>query len=303
MADERDIVISAAAAERILRLRDGRAALYYLHLLSGGGASAESTARALGWSDSETLAAQAALSAAGVLPGGEMEEETPPPSYSPSDLTNKLEGDPAFAALITYTQMRMNRTLSPADTAKLLEIYDHLGMPAGEVMLLVSWCVSRERSKKGDAARVGMWSIEREAHRWLREGIDTEEKAEQYVRHLEAREADIEKLKAALQIRGRDLTASERRYLEKWSAGGLDDGAIYKAYDRTVIATGKLSWAYMDRIVEDWMRNGVPSEEAENKPQNKPQRPAGKRPSRQPDGGEDAAELLRRRQQKEGDAR
>lgn len=303
MADERDIVISAAAAERILRLRDGRAALYYLHLLSGGGASAESTARALGWSESETLAAQAALSAAGVLPKSEIEQEAQPPVYSSADLTSKLEGDPAFAALITYTQMRMNRTLSPADTAKLLEIYDHLGMPAGEIMLLVSWCVSRDCAKKGDAARVTMWSIEREAHRWLREGIDTEDKAEQYLRHLEAREADIEKLKAALQIRGRDLTASERRYLEKWSASGLDNEAIYKAYDRTVIATGALKWAYMDRIIEDWMQNGVPNDSAEKKPQSVAQKPSQKRQARPSDGGEDAVELLRRRQQREGDAR
>lgn len=300
MADGRDIVISAAAAERILRLRDGRAALYYLHLLCGGGASAESTARALGWSESETLAAQAALSAAGVLPKGEIEEEIQPPSYSSIDLTNKLEGDPAFAALITYTQMRMNRTLSPADTAKLLEIYDHLGMPAGEIMLLVSWCVSRERQKKGDAARVAMWTIEREAHRWLNEGIDTEDKAEQYTRHLEARNADIERLKAALQIRGRELTASERRYLEKWSASGLKDEAIYRAYDRTVIATGSLKWAYMDRIIEDWMQNGVP-DDAEKKPSNTAQKPG--RQARPSYGGEDAAELRRRRQQKESDER
>lgn len=302
MADGRDIVISAAAAERILRLRDGRAALYYLHLLCGGGASVESTARALGWSESETLAAQAALSAAGVLPKGEIEAEIQPPSYSSVDLTNKLEGDPAFAALITYTQMRMNRTLSPADTAKLLEIYDHLGMPAGEMMLLISWCVSRERQKKGDAARVAMWTIEREAHRWLNEGIDTEDKAEQYIRHLEAREADIERLKTALQIRGRELTASERRYLEKWSASGLQNEAIYKAYDRTVIATGSLKWAYMDRIIEDWMQNGVP-DDTETKPSNTAQKPTPRRQVRPSDGGEDAAELRRRRQQKESDER
>lgn len=302
MADGRDIVISAAAAERILRLRDGRAALYYLHLLCGGGASVESTARALGWSESETLAAQAVLSAAGVLPKGEIEAEIQPPSYSSVDLTNKLEGDPAFAALITYTQMRMNRTLSPADTAKLLEIYDHLGMPAGEMMLLISWCVSRERQKKGDAARVAMWTIEREAHRWLNEGIDTEDKAEQYIRHLEAREADIERLKTALQIRGRELTASERRYLDKWSASGLQDEAIYKAYDRTVIATGSLKWAYMDRIIEDWMQNGVP-DDTEKKPTSAEHRPAPRRQVRPSDGGEDAAELRRRRQQKESDER
>ena len=43
-----DIVISPEAAERLIRSRDAKAALYYLYLLSGGGAGADDTAAVLG---------------------------------------------------------------------------------------------------------------------------------------------------------------------------------------------------------------------------------------------------------------
>lgn len=291
-----DIVISPEAAERLIRSRDAKAALYYLYLLSGGGAGADDTAAALGWSEAETLSAQASLSAAGLLPSPAIETaESPAPAYSAGDITAHLEGDPAFAALINYVQTRLARTLSTSDTAKLLGIYDHLGMPAGELMLLVSYCAGRERERKGEAARLGMWAVEREAHRWLRDGIDTEEKAENYLRALEQRSAAVSRLARLVGIRGRDVTASERRFLESWAASGLTDEAIYAAYDRTVMATGSLKWPYMDKIIADWRQNGVP--DLSERPAKTPAASAGEKKAAAPRVS--AAERLRRKQQNE----
>lgn len=297
--DHRDIIISMDAAERLLRSRDAKAALYYLHLLAGGGAGVESTAAALGWSEAETLAAQASLAAAGILPTPNIEDQAnSKPTYSANDITSHLEGDPAFAALITYVQTRLARTLSTSDISKLLGIYDHLGMPAGELMLLVSYCAGRERERKGEAARLGMWTVEREAYKWMGDGIDTEEKAENYLRALEERSAAVKRLARLVGIRGREVTPGEQRYLESWAASGLSDETIYAAYDRTVVATGSLKWPYMDKIIADWKQNGVPdpsakptpSPSANRKPTTAPKAPA-QRIS--------AAERLRRKRSQE----
>lgn len=294
-----DIVISAETAARLLHSRDAKAVMYYLHLLSGGGAGAESTAQALGWSEAETLSAQASLAAAGILPAPapEATAEGDRPSYTANDITGQIEGDPAFAALIGYVQTRLARTLSTADLSRLLGIYDHLGMPAGEIMLLVSYCVGREKERKGDGARLGMYTVEREAYRWLRDGIDTEQKAEQYLRALEERDASVRRLARLVGIRGRDVVPSERRFLESWAASGLTDEAIYAAYDRTVAATGSLTWRYMDKIITDWRANGVPDLSQQPTPQSPAAKPTAPKNTNEPRMS--AAERLRRMKQKE----
>ena len=46
---------------------------------------------------------------------------------------------------------------------------------------------------------------------------------------------------------------------------GFNSGMLAEAYDRTVVRTGKLSWAYMDKIVRSWQQKGLFTTEAVEK--------------------------------------
>ena len=63
---------------------------------------------------------------------------------------------------------------------------------------------------------------------------------------------EMEKVRHALSLTGRDLTPTERKYIESWLSMGYGAEALAIAYDRTVVGTGKLAWAYMDKIVKSW---------------------------------------------------
>jgi len=267
-----DILIPADAARKLIESRDSRAAMLWLRLQYGGMADGKTIAAELGWSAAEFRAAAAQLESLGLLPQRPLEPADELPSYGSADISTALESDPAFAETLRYTQTRLGRNLLTADISRLLGIYQNVGLPAGALMLLVSFCDNRAKRRSGKTARVTLRMIEQEAYRWARDGITTESEAEEHVRKLEEAEDRAHRIAGILQIHGRALTRTERAYLEHWATLPLNDEAIYAAYDRTVVNTGALKWSYMNKILEDWAANGVPQDLSA--PARKPSAPA-----------------------------
>ena len=99
--------------------------------------------------------------------------------------------------------------------------------------------------------------IEKNAYIWERNGLFTMELAEAYLQRLIAHRDTTSEVKAVLQIRDRELTPSEQRYVDAWLAMGFSPSAIAIAFDRTVISTGKLVWKYMHSILTNWDSKGL----------------------------------------------
>ena len=97
-----------------------------------------------------------------------------------------------------------------------------------------------------------MRAVEKEAFYWANREILTAPQAEEYLAALARRDEEMEKVRHALSLTGRDLTPTERKYIESWLSMGYGAEALAIAYDRTVVGTGKLAWAYMDKIVKSW---------------------------------------------------
>jgi DnaD/phage-associated family protein len=258
-AKYKDVSLSGEDVEKLIRSGNGRACMYYLCLLSTGRDSVAAIAGMLGWSREEALAARTALEALGFCPplSNEPPESDSLPIYTTAEINDVMDGDPVFKSLVEYTGRRLNKILTPTDLRILLGLYNHLGMPAGVLMLLISYTVERVRKKRGETARVGMSHIEREGYHWHRHGIVTELAAEEYIRKKNDEDRSIASLARLLNIRDRAPTPTEEKYLSKWVSFGMDDEVIYSAYDKTVVNTGSLRWSYMNSILEDWHLKGI----------------------------------------------
>ena len=104
-------------------------------------------------------------------------------------------------------------------------------------------------------------------------------------------------IRRVLNIRDRELSASERRYAESWVSMGFGPEAVEIAYDRTLVKTGKLAWGYMNSILTSWHEKGLhtPAEIAGGDPQ-KGDRPARQKPAGQKSpGGPTSADISRMR--------
>lgn len=254
--------MSAQAARLLVESGDGDGALLYLALLECGGDGTKAAAR-LRWTDGRLHPAWDRLASLGLAPPRAISPAPPEadgllPEYSREDVTKAMEGELAFRDLYREVERRMGRVLSDSDLKTLYTIYDYLGLPAEVILTLVVGMIYRERQLKNNpAACPRMPQIQREAFKWKRLGVDTLERAEDYLRRQELvdqREWAI--LQAVGVTDRRPAVEREREYIAAWVDMGLSDELIRLAYERTVYQKKAMNWPYMNKILQSWHKAG-----------------------------------------------
>ena len=276
--DEKKL-ISPRAADLIIGLRDGDAALLYLYLCRRGVEDRDRIARELYLPKQRLSEAMERLEMLGLLPLAEsvpvspesavstkppakapsLPERSDLPDYTAEEVRSRKENDSAFSALISEAQLIMGRPLSTPDLIKLLGIYDHLDLPPEVVMELMNFVAELYRWKYGERRRPSARAFELEARVWAERGITDFESAERYIRLARERRSQEGDIKASMKIVDRDFTDTERRYVEQWLNWGFSADAIALAYDKTVTNTRKFSPAYMNKILMSWNEKGLHS--------------------------------------------
>ncbi len=248
--------LSAQAADRLIRLDSGDAALLYLHLLghpdTGG----------LRWPAGRIQAALDQLAAQGLAPAQAVPplpdpQPEPPPEYSTQDITAALGDGPSFRSLCDEVERRLGKKLTTPDLKSLYTLYDHLALPAEVVLLLVTWCVEETQRKYGAGRRPFLSQIKKEGFVWARRGIDTIEAAEDHIQRLtrlHSREGEVLRL---LDIPLRPLVDREKTYIAAWDQMGFDNEAIRMAYEKTVLKKQSMDWSYMNGILRRWHEKGL----------------------------------------------
>lgn len=122
----------AAAAERLIRLDSGDAALLYLYLLGHGNAARPELApgAAPGGAGPALRPGNGGGGGRSAAPGTPVQEALPP-EYTTQDVTAALqEAGSTFSALADEVERRLGKRLSANDLKILLTLYDHLALPA-----------------------------------------------------------------------------------------------------------------------------------------------------------------------------
>ena len=240
---------------KLLLAASGDAALLYLYTQSGN--DPETAKATLKLSDSRYACAAATLRQLGLwqekkasLIVGER------PQYSEQDVLGAMDADMDFRQLYGEIQRLLGRTLTTEELKILLGFTRYLGLPMDVISVLVCYCKDKAR-QKGSTRNPSLRSIEKEAYAWAEQGVDTMEEAVAFIQTQNMRRSRLGKLLQILQIRGRNLTAGEEKYAQKWLDMGFADEVIALAYERTCLNTGGLSWAYMNKILTRWHDAGL----------------------------------------------
>lgn len=251
------LAMTGQAADRLLKLDSGDAALLYLYLLRHGDLSG------LKWPQARVQAALEQLRAKGLAPAETPlpdipVPDAPPPEYSTEDITAAL-GDRAstFPALCDEVERRLGKKLSAADLKSLYTLYDHLALPAEVILMLVGWCMEEMERKYGPGRKPFLSQIRKEGFIWARRGIDTMERAEEHIAkltRLRGREVEVLRL---LDISPRPLVEREKTYIAAWDDMGFDDETIRMAYEKTVLKKQSMDWGYMNGILRRWHEKGL----------------------------------------------
>lgn len=178
------------------------------------------------------------------------------PNYTEKDVMEQLGGDEDFRSLCGEVQRRLGKVLSTEELKILLGMVRYLGLPGDVICVLISYCQDRAR-QRGNMRNPSLRMIEKEAYRWAELGVDTLAESAAYIQNQNVYHSRVSGLLRTLQIRGRNLTAGEEKYLRAWVEMGFADDAIAQAYERTCLNTGGLNWAYMNKIMLRWHEAGL----------------------------------------------
>ena len=252
------LAMTGQAADRLLKLDSGDAALLYLHLLRRGGLEG------LKWPEDRVQSALERLRGQGLAPAElpapapPPSQEAPPPEYSTEDIAQALADQVStFPALVGEVERRLGKRLSAADLRSLYTLYDHLAIPAEVILMLVGWCIEEIERKYGPGRKPFLSQIRKEGFAWARRGVDTMERAEEYIAklaRLRGREAEVLRL---LDIPARPLVEREKTYIAAWDEMGFDNEALRMAYERTVLKKQSMDWSYMNGILRRWHEKGL----------------------------------------------
>ena len=247
--------IEKAHIQKLLCAQSPDAALLYLYLKDGGDPSGAQVR--LGYSPSRYACACATLRQLGLL-----KEEKPvripgeQPQYTEVDVLGAMDTDMDFRSLYGEVQRTLGKNLNTEELKILLGFVRYLGLSADVIIMLIAYCKDRAKSM-GKSRNPSLRTIEKEAYAWAEMGIDTMEEAAQYIRRQHQRFSQTGRIMQILQIRGRNLTAPESRYVQQWLEMGFDEQTIGLAYERSCLNTGGLAWPYMHKILLRWHEQGL----------------------------------------------
>lgn len=174
---------------------------------------------------------------------------------SPGEVNALLREDKRFAGLAAELEKARGSVLSPSEREILAYLCGSLELTPEYLLVAAAYC--RDRGKKK------MSYLEKMVAGWLEDGIDTYEKAEVHIRRLTRQEDDEGRIRRLFGLPERALTAREKACINRWCGEYMTPDALIKlAYDRAVEATGKVSFAYIDKVLAAWTAKGITTVEA-----------------------------------------
>ncbi len=165
------------------------------------------------------------------------------PVFSGESIALRATQDRTLAELFNQAERIRNKTLSPAEINTLYNLYDTIGLPASVVALLLEYCQ--------EAGKTGAQYMYVTGAAWAEEGITTAEAANDKIEALRRARALEGRVKSALGI-DRALSTKERNFLSTWTDSlGFGVEEIVYAFEQSVDNTGKLSFAYMNKVLQN----------------------------------------------------
>ena len=170
--------------------------------------------------------------------------------YGTADVAVAMSHDKHLSEMLQIAEQLLGRTLSSQDAETLYWFYDELGFTPEVVLMLLEYCVSKNKTN--------MNYIEKVAIGWHEAGISTMDQVTQYIENEQEKGGYLRAIRKIMGLTNRALSQSEEQYLMKWRMEcGMSEEMVALAYEYCIIQTAKLSFPYMDKIIARWNRQGI----------------------------------------------
>lgn len=148
--------------------------------------------------------------------------------------------------MIVFAEIYMGRDLTTKEISIFNDIEKTCQFDASLFHYLFDYCINRKKKKFTYMKKV--------AETWKEKNIHTVEEAKYYVNRYSVFTSEVSKI---FGITNRMLGKAEVKYIEAWIEKKIPRELILEACQRTILHTGKGSFPYADKILSDWILQGV----------------------------------------------
>ncbi|MGN1098624.1 MAG: DnaD domain protein [Clostridia bacterium] len=175
--------------------------------------------------------------------------EDKPPHVTSRDIAAALNMNPNMKDTISMVEQLLGKPLTQREITAIFNFMDWYGMDGNLILMLFEYCISID--KKNFAY------IEKVAQSWNKEGINDIKSAEAVIKRAREEKKFHGQCKKLFGI-DRNFTSSELKYINSWKTDmGFSLDMVSQAYEITVKNTGKLAFAYMNKILMSWHQKGI----------------------------------------------
>lgn len=166
------------------------------------------------------------------------------------NVSELIMNNKALSDLCTLSQEVLGKTLNNSDLETLYWFYDELGFSPEVIIMLLEYCVSKDKRN--------MKYIEKVAIGWHENGITTMSQVDSYIKSEKEKNTYLYSLRKLFGITDRNLSKSEELYLKTWKNDyEMSEEMIALAYEYCILSTNKLSFPYINSIVKGWYERGI----------------------------------------------
>lgn len=172
------------------------------------------------------------------------------PEYDSLQVAKDIADSDALSDMMNLCQDIFGRILVTGEMESIYWFYDGLGFSPEAILLLLEHCISR--------GKTNMKYIEKVALSWSEKGAVDADKVCEIIKAEEEKNGYLYSLRKVMGIADRALSQSEEKYLLKWRNDmAMSEEMVALSYEYCIIQTARLSFPYMDKIIERWFKEGI----------------------------------------------
>ncbi|MCL2637632.1 MAG: DnaD domain protein [Oscillospiraceae bacterium] len=174
------------------------------------------------------------------------------PRFNPKEIAQAVRGDEGMDFLFKECEKIFGRPLKHNEQNSLMIITEDVGIPAECALMLVEYCASC-----GKATPAYMRKIAKD---WHEREILSISQAEDEIKVLREINSFEGRMKRLLEMK-RAFSEKEKIIIRRWSASNYGEELLFTAYQMTLDGANELSLPYMNKILENWDKDGIRSKE------------------------------------------
>ena len=164
--------------------------------------------------------------------------------------------------MFQQVQNKLGRLVTYSEMSTLVWLHDNQGLPVPVILMSVEYAVSEGKGNFG--------YIEKLCIDWSKNNIDTIEKAEKRISEMYLSKSAWRVVETAFGISHRRPSANEEKFSAKWvNEWNFKKDMLELAYNICIDKNAKISFAYINKILESWYKSGIKTPEDVNKPEEK----------------------------------